>query len=427
MHKLLLKLAAAAALFVGVSGPASTAMADTKITFIDISTELQDYWKALIERFEAANPGIDVEYRWLANEPYKTGIKVMTESNSPPDIFYIWAGSWANDMVDKAAALDLSDSLAAGGAWAEDMPEGLLRQFSYLDGVWGASVHMYAKFMWKNDAFFAEHGLTAPTTIEELKDFCGVVREIDERMIPISFGASESWTINHYLTILFQRHVPAEIRERDFAMRGAPEDLFTHPGYENALKDLMDLKAADCFNDGVISVTPETSRIMFSAGLAATTFCGTWCITQFDNQGFEGRYSPFPFPAAMGAQGAQDGVMVGTSGYQISSKTQHPEAAIAFLSYMLSPENQALMARETGLIPAKSSALQEGDLPAPTIAVLELVDVAPVADPALNTVLETSVSDVVLKSGQDLFVETITPAEFMQRVRDQAVRAANAG
>ena len=426
MHELS-KLAVAAAVFCGVSGPVSAAVADTTITFIDITTELQDYWKALIERFEAANPGIDVEYRWLANEPYKTGIKVMTESNSPPDVFYIWAGSWAKDMVDQGAVLDLSDSLADGDAWAREMPEGLVRQFSYLDSVWGAAVHMYAKFMWKNDAFFAEHGLTIPATIDELKSFCGAVREIDERMIPISFGASESWTINHYLTILFQRHVPIEIRERDFAMRGAPEELFIHPGYQNALQDLMDLKAADCFNDGVISVTPETSRIMFSAGLAATTFCGTWCIAQFDDQGFEGRYSPFPFPVAEGGEGAQDGVMVGASGYQISSKTQHPEAAIAFLGYMLSPENQALMTRETGFIPAKSSALQEGDLPPPTIAVLELVDVASVADPALNTVLETSVSDVVLKSGQDLFAETITPAEFMQRVRDQAMRAVNAG
>ena len=72
----------------------TTAGAQTTIVFQDMGAEREGFNEEAIRLFEEAHPDIDVEYRWQANEPYKTGIKVMMESNSPPDLYFVWAGSF---------------------------------------------------------------------------------------------------------------------------------------------------------------------------------------------------------------------------------------------------------------------------------------------------------------------------------------------
>ncbi|QQA41455.1 ABC transporter substrate-binding protein [Pelagovum pacificum] len=412
---------AAIALCMGLATPA---FAQTTLTYMAIGPERTAFNEEIIRRFEEEHPDINVEFRWLANEPYKTGIKVVMESDSPPDVFFIWAGTWAQDFVDAGAVADLSESEANGDLWTVGMPKALVDQFRDENGLWGVPSELYVKEFWRNDAFFAEHDLTMPETFEGLLNMCSEVREIDPQMTPIAFGASESWTINHYLTTLFQRHVAPDVSARDYRLQGNPEELFTDPGYLKALQDFKRLQEADCFNDGINSVSPEVSRAMFGSGLAATTYCGSWCPPQFDAAGMNGGYTPFRFPAIEGASGVQQGSMAGASGYQVSNASEYPEAAMTFLNYIANAESQVLMTELTGLLPANGTQVPEGGLSEANSALLDIVaeDEATVA--ALNTVVETSVSDVILKSGQDLVAGTVTPDEFMERVREAAQTAA---
>ena len=406
---------------------AGTAAAQTTIRFQDQGPEREPFNEEAIRIFEERNPNIEVEYRWQANEPYKTGIKVMMESNDPPDVYFVWAGSFANDIVDTGVVSDISDSETRGDAWTEGASRGIVDQFRHAGGLYGVPAEIYTKTMWKNDAFFADNGLEVPETLDGLRALCGQVREIDPLMTPVAFGASESWTINHYLTVLFQRHVPIETALSDYQLQGDPGGLFTHPGYEKALEDFVSLIDAECFNDGINSTTPEVSRTMFATDLAAMTFCGSWCPPMFDDQGFEGRYGMFPFPRIEGAEGDQDGVLVGAIGYQVSEASEEREAALDFVSFLTSPEMAALRARMIGRIPSNNAALEEGDLQPVAADLLAMAVAAPVSVPPLNTIVETSVSDVILKSGQDLVAGTIDPAGFMDRVRQQAQDAASRG
>lgn len=398
----------------------ATAAAETTITFMDLGPERKEFNEEVIRRFEEANPDIKVDYRWQANEPYKTGIKVMMESNSPPDVLFNWAGSSSNDFVDAGVVRDLSDSFERGDEWTTDMPVGVVNQYRYKDGLYGVPSQVYTKTFFKNDAFFEENDLEVPETMDELIGMCSAVREIDPQMTPIAFGASESWTINHYLTILFQRHVDLETAMADYTLDRPADELFTDPGYLAALNDFERMTDADCFNAGINSVTPEVSRTMFASGLAATTFCGSWCPPQFDEQGAEGTYSPFAFPAVAGGKGDQTGALVGVQGYQIAAESQAPEEAVKFLSYLVSPDNNAMLAEMVGQLPANASRLKDGALSNASTQMLDGVAKAKASVPPLNTIVETSVSDVILKSGQDLVADTITPEEFMDRVREQA-------
>ena len=213
----------------------------------------------------------------------------------------------------------------------------------------------------------------------------------------------------------------------DFLLTAEADVLWTDPGYEAALTDFVRLMDGGCFNDGINSVDPNVSRTMFAQELAAMTFCGSWCPPIFDEQGFAGKYSAFPFPAVEGGRGDQAGGLVGTQGFQVAEASQDREAAIELMSWLLSPEMQALQARTAGQLPANASALSDGDLPEVSVDLLNRVAQLPVSVPPLNTIVETSVSDVILKSGQDLAAGTVTPAEFMEHVRAQAVTAQQRG
>ena len=89
-------------------------------------------------------------------------------------------------------ASDISDSQAAGDLWTEGAAMGVVDQFRYQDGLYGVPGQVYTKYMWKNDAFFADNELEIPGTIDETLMLCSQVREIDPLMTPIAFGASES-------------------------------------------------------------------------------------------------------------------------------------------------------------------------------------------------------------------------------------------
>ena len=412
-------LLAALAGFVAVG----TAAAQTTVTFLDVGPERDAFNTEVVRLFEAENPDIRIDYDWIANEPYKTAIKVMLESNSPPDLYFVWAGIFANDFVDSGVAADIADTATRGEGWAATMPPALIEQFRYEGGLYGAPSEIYAKPMWKNDAFFAAHQLAVPQTIDEVIALCRTIRRIDDDMTPISFGGSESWTISHYVTMLFERHVPAEVREADFYLTADPDDLWTDPGYVAALRDLKRMERADCFNKGINSMDPGVSRTMFAIELAAMTFCGSWCPPIFDADDFAGRYSPFDFPGVAGGRGDQEAMLVGVQGYQLARASAVPEEAMRFLDFLLRPDIQAMMARMANQLPANASGIEEGDLPPVSVEILDMVAAAPSSVPPVNTVVDTGVGDVILKSGQDFLAGTVDAEGMMARVRAQAIKA----
>ena len=50
--------------------------------------------------------------------------------------------------------------------------------------------------LYYNKTFFDEHGLTVPTTWDELKELCAKIKEIDPKSIPLGYDSENNWFIN---------------------------------------------------------------------------------------------------------------------------------------------------------------------------------------------------------------------------------------
>ena len=155
------------------------------------------------------------------------------------------------------------------------------------------------------------------------------------------------------------------------------------------------------------------------------TLCGTWCLVVFDTEGLAGGYKAFRLPDFEGQKQPADGHLVIADGLQVhpvTAKRGTKDAAVQFLKFILTPEEQAQFAKVTKALPAVASA---GDslTDATPIFKWALKDTAgaTVVIAHLDTTLDREISDAYLRGYQDLVNKVKTPQQIMQEVHETAV------
>jgi raffinose/stachyose/melibiose transport system substrate-binding protein len=376
-----------------------------------------DYFAQALKRFEAKT-NIPTKLSVYPNEQYKTALQVGVRSADPPDVYQNWAFERAHRMVRDGFAVDIGD-------FSKELSPGARTEYSFDGKLYGVPFSRHGKYMWYNTKYFDDHKLSPPKNFNEMLGLCKQIRSIDSNMIPIGLGASEPWTIDAYIAVFNQKLVPDDVRQADANLSSPTDKLFTDPGYVAALQKIVDMQGADCFNPGITALTPEATRSLFASGGSAMTFCGTWCLVVFDTEGLANGYKAFRLPDFDGQKEAANGHLVIADGLQVhpvTGKRGTHDAAIAFLKFILTPEEQAEYARTTKALPAVASA---GDKLTDATPIFQwaLKDTAsaPVVIAHLDTTLDREISDTYLRGYQDLVNKVKTPQQIMQEVHKTAV------
>jgi raffinose/stachyose/melibiose transport system substrate-binding protein len=376
-----------------------------------------DYFAQALKRFEAKT-SIPTKLSVYPNEQYKTAIQVGVRSADPPDVYQNWAFERAHRMVRDGFAVDIGD-------FSKELSPGALSEYSFDGKLYGIPFSRHGKYMWYNTKYFADNKLSPPKTFNEMLGLCKQIRSINPNMIPIGLGASEPWTIDAYIAVFNQKLVPDEVRQADANLTAPANKLFTDPGYVEALQKIVDMQNGNCFNSGIAALTPEATRSLFASGGSAMTLCGTWCLVVFDTEGLAGGYKAFRLPDFEGQKQPADGHLVIADGFQVhpvTAKRGTKDAAVQFLKFILTPEEQAQFAKVTKALPAVASA---GDslTDATPIFKWALKDTAgaTVVIAHLDTTLDREISDTYLRGYQDLVNKVKTPQQIMQEVHETAV------
>ena len=377
------------------------------------------YYEGLVEQFNQSQDEVNVVLRTYANEAYKTALQVGLASENPPDVFFNWAGDDTNRFVREGQLLALTD--AAQDGWGETLSEGAINAFSYDGDIYGVPTSQESKFFFYNERIFEENGVTPPETFEGLLELCQTLR--DSGVTPMSFGNSERWQGVHYLSIFNQKLVGEEQTAVDYSLEAPAEELFTDPGYEEAFQKLLDMQDAGCFTDAPNATSPEIAWAEFYTEQVAMTYGGTWTIGVFNDNGFAGQYGFFRMPPIEGGKGNQNYVLAGPIGVEVSARTDNPEAAAQFVSFVVNAENQRAFYEDAGRIPVDPSVVSaEGGSQELYDAVQDLATAEGTAL-WLDTVLEASIAETYLDVIQEVLGGTKTPAEAADAVRQAAVAA----
>jgi raffinose/stachyose/melibiose transport system substrate-binding protein len=372
--------------------------------------------------FKETHPDVNIIYETFPNEAYKTQIQVALTGSEPPDVFFNWSGEDAARLVRDGLAADITESGQKAGGFGESVSEGWLSSFAYEGHNYGVPTDAVSKYFYYDPVFFEENGLEPPETFDGLLQLCRDIRAIDESIVPWPLGNSERWKVNHVITMLNQRVLGSEATAADYNLSAPDDELFADPGYVEAWQKVVDLMDAGCFQDAPNATSPEASRSMFAAQVSPMIYCGTWCASIFSTEGYDG-FQMFRFPVVEGGAGDPGGQFLVPQGLMVSAKSENPELAAEWISFLVSKEQAASFAGHLGAIVSNPALIDTVEGTEQYKWMVNDIAEATEAVNVLEVLLEASVANAYLDAGVEILNRTMTPEEAMEHIRAVALQA----
>ncbi|WP_165368244.1 ABC transporter substrate-binding protein [Phytoactinopolyspora endophytica] len=360
--------------------------ATLRLAFVD-GPEMVD---ELIAAFEEEYPQVTIEPQFTEFTDYVASIRLNMTSDSAPDIAQFNVGAMS-DLIPSGHLLNLDPYSEAYG-WQESFPSVGLEQLTADETgkVYGSGslravpAGMSLTGVFYNKELADEAGIEIPpATLDEFEQALEAASEAGHT--PLSIGALDSGGA-HMWAALLNSMMPVE-DYRAWVTGEAGGSISTDEALA-ATEKFTEWADQGNFNDSANGTDQEASTAQFVDGRSVFLMNGNWAAAQVademgDNAGF------FLLPGL-----EQDAPAVGSGfsvSYAISSQTEHPEAAAAFLDFLASPEAAEIEAHG-GFLPPN-------------------VDAAPEAEGVLGD-LNSEFARVVEADGLNVFPDFSAPATY---------------
>ena len=308
--------------------------------------DLTLWQEQIIPAFEAAHPGIKVNFTPSAPAEYNAVLNSKLDAGSAGDLITCRPFDASLALYDAGHLADLSDldamsnfSDVAKSAWQTD------------DGSASFCVPMASVihgFIYNKDAF-EELGLEVPQTEDEFFAALDKIRE-DGTYIPMAMGTNDQWEA---ATMGYNNIGPNYWKGEEGRLALiAGEQKLTDEAWTAPYATLA--RWGEYLGDGYEAQTYPDSQNIFTLGRAAIYPAGSWEVSGFNNLAdFEmGAFKP-PVKAAGDTCYISDHTDIGIG---MNAATDNPEAARTFLAWVASPEFAEIFANALpGFFPLSST------------------------------------------------------------------------
>ncbi|MFC3570414.1 ABC transporter substrate-binding protein [Paracoccus sp. TOH] len=298
--------------------------------------DLAIWQEKIIPAFEAANPGIKINFAPSAPPEYNAVLNSKLDAGSAGDLITCRPFDASLELFKKGKLADLSDLAAmanfsdvAKSAWQTD------------DGKQTFCVPMASVihgFIYNKTAF-EELGLTPPKTEAEFFALLDKIKQ-DGTYIPMAMGTADQWEA---ATMGYQNIGPNYWQGeagRKALMEGTQK--LTDEPWVAPFRQLAKWK--DYLGDGFEAQTYPDSQNLFTLGRAAIYPAGSWEIGVFGPQ-IGGAFEMGAFPPPVPAEGDKCYISDHTDiALGMNAATKHPEETRKFLEWVGSSEFAALYA-----------------------------------------------------------------------------------
>jgi raffinose/stachyose/melibiose transport system substrate-binding protein len=307
----------------------------------------------MIERFEAANPNIQIERDVQTIESMNPVIRTALSGGTGPDVFYFDTGpGYAGVLAEAGLLLPLTNVYTEQG-W-DHIFEWTKARTTFGGEVYGVSNELEFLGSYYNQAIFEELGLSAPTTYDEFLAMNEALKAAG--YIPISFGDQEGWPAFHLFSIYVNNLMGLEDVSTLLFEDGSWEDERVVQAIQSFF---VDMNQAGYLIPEVTAVNYDDSAALFYNGIAATMITGTWLIDPVvENVDFPVGWFFVPSPVGDPLPPAGVG-----SGYFINAQTEHPDEAIAFIDFLFDTANADIWMEEMSIVPPYGVDTSEFEIP----------------------------------------------------------------
>ena len=308
--------------------------------------------EGMVERFGALHPDLNIELTITDREAWKTQIRNVLSAN-PPDVANWYAANRMKPYVDAGLFMDISD------LWAEDDMAALAstKGAMTLDGKqWGVPYTYYQWGVYYRKDIYDELGLSEPATFEEEIANCQAI--IDSGRKCYTIGTKFLWTAGGWFDYLNMRTNGYDFHAALLAGEEKWDSDEVRATFAN-WRTLLDMGA---FVDNHTSYSWQESLPFIVSGDAAAILKGNFAVPPLREAGLDdSKLDFYQFPAiTAGVALAEDAP---TDTFHIPSGAENPDAAKAFLRFVVSAENQTLInnGENLGQLPVNANSSVDDD------------------------------------------------------------------
>ncbi len=330
-------LVAAALATTAITGTAALAdghaLSGDLVIFSDMSNPApRAVMEGMVERFGAEHPDLNIELTIIDREAYKTQIRNFLTADAP-DVANWYAANRMRPYVDAGLFADISD------LWAEDEFAALdsTRGAMTIDGAqYGVPYTYYQWGVYYREDIFAELGLSEPTTWEDELANCQVI--VDSGRACYSIGSKFLWTAGGWFDYINMR-----TNGYDFhASLLAGNESWTSDEVRATFANWRQLIDMGGFIADHQSYSWQEALPFVVDGEATAYLIGNFAVQPLRDSGLtDDQLGFYQFPAINSdVELAEDAP---TDTFHIPTGANNPDAARAFLRFVVSAENQTII------------------------------------------------------------------------------------
>lgn len=289
------------------------------------------YIRALVTGFQAKNSDIELEYIALGDPGLMDKTKVaMANNRDLPDIFQGWGGSVMAGYADAGRLLDMTKELKSipGSVAAREA-------MTWKNKIYGVAPFFAIAGLFVNEGIFKAHGLTVPTTIEELEKVADMLKA--KGIQPFACGARDKWPPLALYMYLTDRFGGIEA----FNNARARKVRFDSQPFVQAAQKYQEWVEKGYFGDKPLSEAYGDAQQLMATGKAAMHVTGSWMCAQYADKGFTDQTIGFyAFPELKGGKGKISDMMgMVDIGFTVTrAAANKKDAVVRFMKYAMSVE-----------------------------------------------------------------------------------------
>ena len=336
----------AATVLAGCSGGTNAAAGGGDSKTLTLASVDQGSIEDVVKAFEAANPGVKVNFTTGGADQYQQQIRTQLASGTAPDVLSVWPGNGnpgATYVLAKPGYLrDLSDQ-----PWAAKYPDAMKTVAQYQGKTYNAIFGQSGIGAVYNQEALRKAGLTPPGTWTELLAFCKAAA--GKGTPAFALGIQDKWVTQLVLYALVATTVYGTDRDFDKKMQ-AGQANFAHSPWTAAMAKYQEMAAAGCFQQSPLSTSYEASQQLAATGKTLGLIQGNWVIALLKKQNPSGTFTLKALPATDDPAGFVMPAAAG-AGYGVNAKAKNPDLALKFVNYVMSPEGMNLFVTKQGGLP----------------------------------------------------------------------------
>jgi raffinose/stachyose/melibiose transport system substrate-binding protein len=267
-------------------------------------------------------PNIKIETEMLSETEYRYVLQSRLASGEYADCFIYWGTGGSFEYARNGYFLNLDNYITPeyldiilpnclSAAYCDDS----IYMIPYINSCSGLVV---------NNALFKKHGLTVPTTYNELLQNIKDWRALG--IVPFYIGGRENWTTMGLWDTLGMREVGAAVA--DEAIKG--DTSWNKPGFIEAARKARELVDAGFFQDGFMGMTASECNTIFMEGNVPFNYTGSWNAGNFSDME---DISVVLWPDHQSGANPTEVFGGPSSGVFVNAKTKNPDIAAEFAIY----------------------------------------------------------------------------------------------